>query len=77
MANVDVEDIEMESVLSSNLAAIGYHEESQTLQVEFNSGQVYQYAGVPKEEFDNLRDAGSVGGYFASNIKRAYRGTKV
>ena len=75
MANVD--DVEMVDVISSNIAAIGFSEEDNTLFVEFTRGGIYSYSGVPKEEFDNLRDAGSVGGYFASNIKRAYRGTKV
>ena len=34
-------------VRSSNLKAIGYNVETQTLEVEFLNGHVYSYAGVP------------------------------
>ena len=40
-----------------------------TLEVEFNSGAVYQYQGVPQSENDALMSAGSKGTYFNANIK--------
>ncbi|WP_444676854.1 helicase HerA-like domain-containing protein [Halomonas sp. E19] len=70
-------DVEMTSVVSSNVAAVGYDEESETLQVEFKNGAVYQYFEVPQYIFEGLRGADSVGGYLASNIKGVYRYSRV
>ena len=56
---------------------VGYDEESTTLQVEFNNGSAYQYFDVPEHLFNGLRDADSVGGFLAANIKGSYRYSKV
>jgi hypothetical protein len=69
--------MEMIPVSSSNIAGVGYDEDSQTLQIEFNNGTSYQYFDVPEQVFTELRDAGSVGAYLASNIKGVYRFSKV
>lgn len=73
----DSDSIEMESVVSSNISAVGWDQDSHTLQVEFSSGDVWQYDNVSREVYENLRDAGSVGGYFASAIKNRYTGRRV
>ena len=69
--------MEMINVDSSNVAAVGYDEGSETLQVEFNNGGTYQYFDVPAQLFESLRDAGSVGGFLAEHIKGSYRYSKV
>ncbi len=69
----------MEPVASGQIAKIGYHPESQTAVIQFSNGKVYQYSGVPPEMYDNLKNAESVGSFFAQNIKgrysTAFRGT--
>ena len=67
----------MHPVNSSQIAYIGYDEETNTLYVTFKNGQTYAYEGVPKEEFIELKDSDSVGSYFAENIKSSYPYTKV
>ena len=37
-----------QNVTSSNVKAIGYDDRTQTLEVEFLNGRVYQYYGVPE-----------------------------
>lgn len=69
--------MDMTNVDSSNVAAVGYDEDSSTLQVEFKNGGTYQYFDVPKSSFVGLRDAASVGGYLAAHIKGSYRYSKV
>ena len=64
-------------VTSSNVASIGYDEDSSTLEIEFNNGATYQYFDVPVNVFTELRDADSVGGYLAARIKGTYRYSKV
>lgn len=69
--------MEMINVDSSNVEAVGYDEDSLTLQVEFKNGGTYQYFDVQEEVFIGLRDAASVGGYLAARIKGTYRYSKV
>jgi len=64
--------MERVSVSSSNIQSIGYDSDSMTLEVEFNSGAVYQYQGVPQSEYDVLMNAGSKGAHFNANIKNRY-----
>lgn len=61
-----------ENVASSNLASVGYDEDSETLEIEFVNGSVYQYYGVPKFMYDNLQSAPSKGKFFSHNIRNAY-----
>lgn len=65
------------SVASSNISAIGYDPSSETLEVEFNSGAVYQYTGVSQGEYDGFIGADSKGKYFAANIKNRHSFTKL
>lgn len=64
-------------VSSSTIRSIGYDQASSTLEIEFNSGTVYQYAGVPQAEYDGFLSASSHGTYFNANIKNRYSYTKV
>lgn len=66
-----------EPVASSNVASIGYDEPSQTLEVEFMSGAVYQYYNVSQALFDQLMQAGSKGKFLAYQIKNAYPYSRV
>lgn len=59
-------------VNSSNIESIGYDEENQEVYVKFLNGTVYAYKGVPQHEFENLRDAPSLGSYLHRNYKNIY-----
>jgi hypothetical protein len=54
---------------SSNIKSLGYDPETETLEVEFKSGQVYQYEGISGDLHRNMINADSVGSFFHSNIK--------
>lgn len=71
------EPIAMLPVSSSMAQAIGYDADSQTLQIEFASGAVYQYADVEEETWESLRDADSTGKFFNSEIKSRYSSERV
>lgn len=64
--------MERTPVSSSDIASIGYDEDNQILEVEFNSGSVYQYSGVPSSEYDGIMNADSKGKYLHANIKNRY-----
>lgn len=60
-------------VHSTNIRAIGYELETQTLEVEFYSGGIYKYSGVPESIFQGLMQATSKGSYFHDHIRARYR----
>ena len=64
--------MERTSVSSSNISAIGYDSDSEVLEVEFTSGAVYSYSGVPRGEYEGFINADSKGKYFHANIKGSY-----
>lgn len=65
-------------VSSSNIASIGYDSRTQTLEVEFHNGSVYQYHGVPSSIYQGLMGAPSHGSYLDAYIKKGgYAYTRV
>jgi hypothetical protein len=64
--------MERTPVTSSNVIDVGYDADSQTLEVGFKNGSVYQYNGVPPSEHEALMNAASTGTYLAANIKGRY-----
>lgn len=70
-------EIAKEFVTSSNIEAVGYNEDSETLRIWFLNGSVYDYFGIKRAEFEALRDAPSVGSYLNRNIKGQYSYEKV
>jgi hypothetical protein len=64
--------MQRQPVSSSNLSSVGYDAESQTLEIEFHSGAVYQYYGVPKSVYIGLMQAASQGSYFHRHIRSQY-----
>ena len=63
---------DMQPVSSSNIAAIGYDSENQTVYVQFLNGSTYAYKGVPEHEYENLRTAPSIGSHLNRNFKNVY-----
>ncbi len=70
--------MDRQKVDSSNLASVGYDSQSQTLEIEFNHGGIYQYFNVPSSIHNGLMGASSHGEYFDRNIKKSgYRYVKI
>ena len=65
------------SVNSSNISSVGYDANSQTLEIEFINGGVYQYSGVPESVYEGMMGADSKGKYFHANIKNTYPFSKL
>ncbi|MCA3109865.1 MAG: KTSC domain-containing protein [Rhodocyclaceae bacterium] len=54
---------------SSQIASHGYDPATQTLEVEFKTGAVYQYDGVPPEVADGFNNCESVGKHFGAQVR--------
>ncbi|RPJ77654.1 MAG: KTSC domain-containing protein [Alphaproteobacteria bacterium] len=70
-------EFNMIPVASSNIESIGYDEETQILRVRFLNGAMYEYKNLPIMEYEQLKNAPSVGSYFNRNIARNYPYEKV
>jgi len=57
---------------SSNVAQIGYDEPNQEVYVRFTNNTLYTYKGVPKHEFEGLKNAPSIGSYLHRNYKNVF-----
>ena len=64
-------------VESSNIRSLGYDPDTRLLEVEFKSGTIYHYSGVPAETHRELMAAPSKGVYFGREIKFHYDCRKV
>jgi hypothetical protein len=64
-------------VASTNIASMGYDEATQTLEIEFTNGTVYQYYNVNAALFEQFRTAGSKGQFLNAYIRNAYPYSRV
>ncbi len=69
--------MQLVTVESSMIHAVGYDAERRILEVVFNTGRTYQYFDVPPEEYEGLLNADSKGRYFLANIRDVYAYSQV
>ena len=60
-------------VTSSSLRSVGYDESAKILEIEFQNGRVYRYYDVPRDVYEELMNAESLGSYFVENIRDNFR----
>jgi len=60
-------------VSSSNISEVGYDPDTQTLEVLFTNGNIYQYFDIPQTVYESLMSSGSVGQFLSKEIKGNYR----
>lgn len=61
--------MKMEKVESKAFKSIGYDPEREVIHVEFNTGAVFEYGSVSAEDWEAMKAAKSIGGYFMKSIK--------
>jgi hypothetical protein len=65
-------ELQMQSVYSSHVNKVGYDAEARELVVEWDTGRVSAYSGVPPDVADEALNAWSVGSFLNNAIKRHY-----
>ena len=60
------------AVDSTTMRSVGYQAQRRILEIEFDSGAVYQVSGVPAMIYQELLRAESKGRYFNSEIRDVY-----
>lgn len=69
--------MQRDPVASSNVASIGYDDATETLEVEFLTGSIYQYYNVSAALWEQLRQAPSKGIFLNTYIKNAHPFSRV
>lgn len=64
-------------VASSNITSIGYDADSETLEIEFTTGTIYQYFNVPLGISEQLMAAPSKGQFLNVYIRNIYPYSRV
>jgi hypothetical protein len=62
-------------VASSNISSIGW--EDGVLEVEFNSGHLYEYADVPEALYQEALGADSVGKFVSSKVIGSFQSKRL
>lgn len=69
--------MDRETVSSSNIASVGYDAGTETLEVEFTNGSVYQYYNVPQVTYEQFMASGSKGQFFHTSIRNVFGYSRV
>lgn len=69
--------MERQPVKSTNVKSVGYDAKKKVLEVEFKSGGVYQYAGVPPEMYADLLKAESIGRFVSQVVGSGRKGLRI
>jgi hypothetical protein len=64
-------------VESASVRSVGYSTSTQTLEIEFVNGSVYQYFEVPQPTYAGLMAAPSIGNFVNTKIKPYYEFAEV
>jgi hypothetical protein len=73
----EIERMERELVSSSTVVSIGYDATTETLEVEFTNGGVYQYYNVPVSLHAQFMESSSKGQFLHTYIRNAYPYSRV
>jgi hypothetical protein len=73
----EVEAMEREMVASSTVLSVGYDLPSETLEVEFKNGGLYQYYNVPEAIYQQFMASDSKGKFLHVYVKNAYPCSRV
>ena len=68
--------MEMQSVVSSNISAVGFDTKTSTMRVQFNNGGLYE-AAATQVDFDTFMASKSKGKHFNSILKKAFAWNKI
>ncbi len=69
--------MEREYIESTMIRSIGYDSSTSILEIEFNSGVIWQYFDFPESSWYDFINSESKGKYFHREIKNQFRESRV
>jgi hypothetical protein len=73
----EVAEMERDQVSSSTIVSIGYDSSSETLEIEFQNGGIYQYYNLPETIYQQLMESTSKGQFHHAYIRNAFPYSRV
>ncbi len=67
-----MKSMQRRAVEATTMRSVGYQAKSQVLEIEFQSGAIYQYLDVPAAVYEELLESESKGRYFNGEIRDSY-----
>lgn len=65
--------VERQPVKSRILRSVGYDATTKILEIEFQSGLVYQYLSVPPKVYADLMRSSEIGKYFSDKVRTQFQ----
>jgi len=56
---------------------VGYDDSKKILEIEFHTGRVYQYSGVPPKVYADLMHSAEIGKYFSEKVRPRFQTKQV
>ena len=69
--------MDRKGIESSMIRSIGYDVDNSTLEIEFNSGPIWQYFDFPESQWYEFKSSDSQGKFFHREIKNQYSESQV
>lgn len=69
--------LERQPVKSRILRSVGYDESTKILEIEFQTGLVYQYSGVLPKVYKDFMHSDEIGKYFSEKIRPRFQTKQV
>ena len=69
--------LERQPVKSRILRSVGYDDNRKILEIEFHTGLVYQYSGVPSKVYKDLMHSDEIGKYFSEKVRPRFQTKQV
>lgn len=69
--------VERQPVKSVILNSVGYDAGTKILEIEFQTGLVYRYSGVPVKVYEDLMHSSEMGKYFSEKIRPRFHTKQV
>jgi hypothetical protein len=69
--------VERQPVKSRIMRSVGYDDTAKNLEIEFQTGLVYQYSGVPPKVYKDLMSSTEIGKYFTDKVRNRFRTKQV
>jgi hypothetical protein len=69
--------VERQSVKSRILRSVGYDEKTKILEIEFQTGLVYQYLAVPPKVYADFMHSAEIGRYFSEKVRPRFQTKQV
>ncbi len=69
--------LERQPVKSRILRSVGYDDTTKILEIEFHTGLVYHYSGVPLKVYKDFMHSGEPGKYFSEKVRPRFQTKQV